>query len=528
MSEPTRVEMLTMHAEAEANLSKPERTPEEEAAHQLKKAEKNGKKREKRRKRRLSLMVITVAVFLAWLGSTVFVMFHEILASELGASHSRIKVALASYSVALIMIAIAGGRIADIIGRKRMFVIGGVGFSAAALFGLTVSSVESLVAVRAFMGFSAGLLLAATGGVLVSTMHGTTRHDAWLLWRGAGMAGMVLGPTVGPLIASAPNWRQLFVADALLMLIAVGIGSYSMKEKRDEQSVFTFAMLLPALLLGLGLLSPYLALIAAKEHWDSWTLSAGIVAAGIMCLFGFFALNRSSAYPLFDTDIVLHNRRLWITDLFGAIHVGALHIIVAAFTVILAANGELAPAEVGIVMLALTIPLITLHLLAHRLREQYGLNRPLETLIGCTLIVLSVGWWFATASRHPTYTMVLPSLFLMGSGFGMIRLFGHMGVIKATGKRWASTLFGTRTFSNHVGVAVGAILLGLILPATAAKALSNDDAMIAEQAAIVVSWAVTVVVICSAIFAAFKDEFLGHEEPHWHKPKAVSAEVITE
>ena len=84
-------------------------------------------------------------------------------------------------------------------------------------------------------------------------------------------------------------------------------------------------------------------------------------------------------------------------------------------------------------MLALTIPLITLHLLAHRFREQYRLTRPIETLIGCTLIVLSMVWWFAAASRHPTYVMVLPSLLLMGSGFGMIRLFGHMGVIKETG-----------------------------------------------------------------------------------------------
>jgi MFS family permease len=527
MSEAIPVEALKTQEEGEANLSKPERTPEEEAAHQLKKAEKKEKKREKRRKRRLSLIVITLAVFLAWLGSTVFIMFHADLASELGASHSRVKFALASYSVALIMIAVAGGRMADIIGRKRMFIIGGIAFSAAALLGLTVSSMALLVAVRAFMGFSAGLILAATGGVLVSTMHGTTRHDAWLLWRGAGMAGMVLGPTVGPLIASAPNWRRLFLADALLMLVAVGIGAYSMKEKRDKESVFTFALLLPATLLGLGLSSPYLALIIAKEHRASWALSAAIVAAGIACLFGFFALNRRSSQPLFDTDIVVHNRRMWITDLFGAIHVCALHIIVAAFAVILGVNGELSVSEVGIVMLALTIPLITLHLLAHRLREQYGLTRPIETFIGCTLIVLSVGWWFAVASGQPTYIRVLPSLFLMGSGFGMIRLFGHMGVIKATGKRWASTLFGTRTFSNHIGVAVGAIVIGFVLPATATKAVSNDP-MIAEQAAIAASWAVAVVVVCSAIFAAFKDEFLGHEDPHWHKPKAVSLEVMSE
>lgn len=521
MSEPTPVEAQTAQEEPRAIPPKPPRTPEEEAAHLLKKEEKKKKKAEKHKKHRLSLIAITLSVFLAWLGSTVFVMFHTILASDLGVTHSRVKLALASYSVALIMIAVAGGRVADILGRKRMFMIGGLAFSAAAIFGLTVASLWSLVAVRTFMGFSAGLILTATGGVLVSTMHGSTRHDAWLLWRGAGMAGMVLGPVVGPLITSGMSWRGLFISDALLMLVAVAIGAYSMKESRDEDSVFTFAHLLPTLLLGLGLLSPYLALLTAKEHLASWPLSAAIVGSGIACLIGFFVLNRSAAHPLFDTNIVLHNRRIWITDLFGAIHVGALFVIVAAFPVILEADTDLSAAAIGIGMLALTIPLITLHLLAHRFREQYGLTRPIETLIGCTLIVLSIVWWFAAASRHPTYVMIFPSLFLMGSGFGMIRLFGHMGVIKVTGKRWASTLFGTRTFSNHVGAAIGAIIIGFVLPAVSRHVLSHDPE-IAEQAATIAGVAVALVVFSSAIFAALRDEFLGHEDPHWHKAKEPS------
>ena len=524
MSEAAPAEPFKSREEPEVAPPKPPRTAEEEAAHLLKKAAKKTKKAEKKENRRLSLIAITLSVFLAWLGSTVFVMFHAMLASELGATHSHVKLALASYSVALIMIAVAGGRMADILGRKRMFLIGGLAFSTAALLGLTVTNVGSLVAVRAFMGFSAGLILTATGGILVSTMHGNTRHDAWLLWRGAGMAGMVLGPVIGPLIATASNWRRLFIADAVLMLVALAIGAHAMKESRDEDSVFTFDLLLPALLLGLGLLSPYLALLAGKEHMASWPLSAAIVVAGVVCLMGFLLLNRRSAHPLFDTNIFLHNRRMWITDLFGAIHVGALFVIVAAFPVILDANTDLSATEIGIGMLALTIPLITLHLLAHRFREQYKLTRPLETLIGCTLIVLSMVWWFAAASRNPTYIMVLPSLVLMGSGFGMIRLFGHMGVIKETGQRWASTLFGTRTFSNHVGAAIGAIVIGFVLPATSMHFLSNDP-QIAEQAALVAGVAVAVVVVSSAIFAAFKDEFLGHEDPHWHKPKAPSPDA---
>ena len=521
MSEATPVEPLKTQEASAARPPKPPRTPEAEAAHLLKKAEKKKKKGEKREKRRLSLIAITLSVFLAWLGSTVFVMFHASLASELGATHARVKIALASYSVALIMIAVAGGRMADIFGRKRMFMIGGLAFSAAALLGWTVTNMWSLVAVRALMGLSAGLILTATGGILVSTMHGTTRHDAWLLWRGAGMAGMVLGPVFGPLIASASSWRQLFIADALLMLVAVGLGAHAMKESRDEDSVFTFALLLPALLLGLGLLGPYLALLVAKEHLASWPLSAAIVVAGIACLLGFFVLNRRSSHPLFDTNIVLHNRRMWLTDLFGAIHVGALFVVVAAFPVILNADTDLSATGIGLGMLALTIPLIALHLLAHRFREQYRLTRQSETLMGCTLIVLSMVWWFAAASRHPTYVMVLPSLVLMGSGFGMIRLYGHMGVIKETGQRWASTLFGTRTFSNHSGAAIGAIVIGFVLPATLTDALSHDP-QIAAQAGIVAGVAVAVVVVSSAIFAAFKDAFLGLEDPHWHKPKAPS------
>ena len=119
------------------------------------------------------------------------------------------------------------------------------------------------------------------------------------------------------------------------MLIAVGLGVYAMKERHDKDSVFTFALLLPAVLLGLCLLSPYLALLMEREGVASWPFTAAIVVPGITCPWGFVVLNRKSSHPLFDTNIVLHNRRMWITDVFGAIHVGALFVVVAAFPVIL-------------------------------------------------------------------------------------------------------------------------------------------------------------------------------------------------
>ena len=101
---------------SDIELPKTPRTPAEEAAHRADKAK-------KKRVKALALSAITLSVFLCWLGSTVFIASHTVMAARLGISTLEVALALASYSVALIMIAIAGGRLCDIIGRKRMFII---------------------------------------------------------------------------------------------------------------------------------------------------------------------------------------------------------------------------------------------------------------------------------------------------------------------------------------------------------------------------------------------------------------------
>ena len=445
----------------------------------------------------------------------------RLLASELGVSHARVKLALASYSVALIMTAVAGGRLADILGRKRMFIIGGLAFSAAALLGLTVTNLWSLVAVRAFAGLSAALVLTATGRVLVSTMHGTTRHDGSLLWRGAGMAGMVLGPVIGPLVASGSTWRSLFVADAVFMLIAVGLGAYSMKERRDKDSVFTVALLLPAVLLGLGLLSPYLPLLLGKEGVASWPLSVAIVVPGIACLCGFVLLNRRSSHPLFDTNIFLPNRRLSITDLFGAIHVGALFVVVTAFPVILDADARSlvkgnrhphAGADDPLDHVASARASLPRAIRAHpgdRDTDRVQPHRPQHGVVVCgRLPEPDVSHDLAVAPADGHWIRPDPPL----------RPYGRHQADRQTVGIHA---LRHTDLQQPRGAAVGRVLIGYVLPATSMNALSNDP-QIAQQAALVAAVAVAVVVVSSTIFAAFKDEYLGVEDPHWHKPKKQS------
>lgn len=484
------------------------RTPEQLAARAF-------KNRKKQRKRFLTLVAITLAVFLSWLGSTIFVTSHNVVAQQFQTSHLTVTLTLSSYSIALIMIAIAGGRICDIVGRKRMFLIAGSMYVITGLVGATVDNLWSLLIVRILMGSCAALILTSTGGILVTTMHGTTRHDAWLLWRGAGMSGMVLGPVIGPIISTQTQWRLPFLFDASLMLVALALGAYAMKESRDTDSTFTLGLLFPTMLLGLGILSPYLAILAAKNQVANWSLVFTILIAGVACIGGFLILNRKASNKLFDTNIVLHNRRMWLTDIFGAIHVGALFVVVAAFTVILDADTNLSSVWIGIGLLPLVVPLISLHLAAHRFREKHGLTRQKETLIGCVLLGLSMTWWFFVGVQSPSYLTVLPSLILAGAGFGLIRLYGHMGVIKETGQRWSSTLFGTRTFSNHMGAGFGAVVVGFVL-ASASIGANTLEPEVGRQAGVVAGLAILLVIVSSAVFAWLKSELLGLEDPHWN------------
>ena len=119
--------------QGELEVPKTPRTPAEEAVHQADKAK-------KKKAQALALSAITLSVFLCWLGSTVFIASHKVMAAQLGISTLEVTLALASYSVALIMIAIAGGRLCDIIGRKRMFVIAAVVFSVTAVSGVLIEN----------------------------------------------------------------------------------------------------------------------------------------------------------------------------------------------------------------------------------------------------------------------------------------------------------------------------------------------------------------------------------------------------
>lgn len=469
----------------------------------------------KRARHRRAITSIAISVFVTWLGSTMFLTSHGVVAQHFQVSDTAITLALSAYPIALILVCVAGGRLSDILGRKSAFLWAGIAFTIVGLITPLARNVGELLVARALTGAAAGVILAATGGVLVTTMHGRTRHNAWLWWRGSSMAGIVLGPVLGPLIAATLAWRWVAPLSSILVVIALILGATSMDNSRDEDATFSFMMVLPAFLLGLGLLAPYLLLVFLHDSIDRSYLWGLILFMGIASIIGYVILNSRLANPVFDEDISEHNPRLWLTDAFSALHICGLFIALAAYAIVLGDGAGLTSVQTALAMLLMAVPTIGFHLSAHHVRNARGITRQWQTGIGVMLLALAVACFYAFNRSSITLWTMTPTLILAGSGFGMLRLFGHMGVIKVTGTRWAGTLFGTRVFGNHTGAAIGALIVGVTLAASTAPAVRQDPALV-QQAALAANIAIVCVIIVVGIFLILKRQMLGFDDVHWH------------
>lgn len=492
-------------------------TPEQRAARKHAKAV-------TRRRRRFTLAAITLAVFTSWLGSSVFLASHQALSIEFGASAQETTVAIASYSLALIAVAVAGGRFADLLGRRRVFLHASLVFVAAAvvqsLSPRWSDTIWIVLVTRTIMGACAGVILASTGGILITTLKGDVRHNAWLLWRGASLGGLVIGPVVGPVL-TASAWQVVAALCAALMAAAVVLAALGMDESRDEKSLVTAGLLVPAGFLGLVLLSPYVALLLLRSGGSSGEVLLVVALIGVVSVLGFVLSNRRFVFV--DDGVLTHNTRLWLTDAFSAMHVAGLFIVLAATGVVLEQGSGLSPVATGIALLAMSLPALGVHLLAHRIRERHALTRQRETLLGATLLVVAIAWWWLVARSSMSLWAMLPWMVVVGWGFGLMRLLGHLGIIKTTGKRWAATVFGTRTFGNHFGVAVGAVVVAVLLASQLTPARGVAASSLGQAAGDVAAWTMTAVVVLAGVFAALKYRLLGFEDPHWHPPAAEPA-----
>ncbi len=173
-------------------------------------------------RRWITLGIILIAVLIAGLDSTVLNVAIPTILRDFHTTLPRLQWVITGYSLTFAALLIIGGRLADIYGSRRLFMIGAACFGVGSLVAALSTGVVMLVIGEAVIeGIGASLMLPATLGILTSTFHGRERATAFAAWGATIGAAVALGPLLGGFLTTDFSWRWAFIINVIVVPFAI-------------------------------------------------------------------------------------------------------------------------------------------------------------------------------------------------------------------------------------------------------------------------------------------------------------------
>lgn len=421
----------------------------------------------------LGLSVLLLAGF-----ATVFDLFVVNVAipsmqADLGASFAQIGFIVAGYELAFGVLLITGARLGDLFGRRRLFVMGMVGFTlASALCGLAPST-NVLIGARVLQGLAAALLFPQLyASIRVNFGGNDSRRAFGLLGMTLGLAaiaGQVLGGWLVYADLFGLGWRSIFLVNVPIGLFAIAAAKWTPESRAPQRSALDW--------LGVALVSTGLALLLVPliegpgQGWPAWSLWALVSAAVLLAAFW-----RQQERRRIGGDLPLVDMRLLTQRRFslGAVLVLLIYSTSSSFFLCFAllvqtgfgldpfvAGSIFAPASAGFVLASLGAP---------RLVARWG---TFAITAGALVYAVSIGLliaqvWMAGAGLVPT--RLIPILIVVGVGQGFIMtplLNLVLGFVEEAQAGMASGVIST---VQQVGAALGVAVVGILFSAALAAA----------------------------------------------------------
>ena len=411
------------------------------------------------------LVLLCVAEFMVILDITVVNVALPSIGRALGLSAAGLPWVVTAYVLMTGGLTLLGGRAADLLGRKRVFLAGLALFTAASLASGLAPAAGALIGARAAQGLGAALLTPAALSVITATYAGAQRAAALSVWGALGAAGAAAGVLLGGVLTTWLGWRSVF-----LINVPVGAAAWVLAGRlipRPAAAGHGLARLdLTGALLGVtGLGTAIYAITGAPGHgWaSSWTI--GLLLGAAVLLAAFALAERTARDPLFPPR-AWRNRRLASGAL---VMLGATGVLVAAFFL-----GSLylqnvlgdSPVRAGLGFLPLVLVIGAGAHLASRLLARAGSR----VLAAAGLALMAAGaLLLAQASAAAGYPGLLPGFLVLGFGTGLVLPAASVTALADTGPGDAGLASGFLATAHELGAALGVA----VFTAIAAAAIST-------------------------------------------------------
>lgn len=424
------------------------------------------------RRRWITLVVVGLAQLMVVLDATVVNIALPSAQADLGFSDGGRQWIITAYSLAFGSLLLLGGRLSDLIGRKRTFLIGLVGFALASALGGAAGSFELLVAARALQG-AFGALLAPTALAVLTTTFVIPRERAraFGVFGAIAGAGGAVGLLLGGFLTEALDWRwnlyiNVFIAIAAFVGALVFVPALQRMGPRPKLDI-PGTILVSGALFGIV----YGFSNAETDGWDS-PLTWGMLAGAGVLLVAFVLWQRRAAHPLLPLSIVLDRNR-------GAAYSSVLIAGAGMFGIFLFVTYYLqvtlgySPIQTGLAFL----PMIGMLVLAAQLGTNLLVPRlgpKIMVPAGMTLGV--VGMILLTLlDEHSSYAPdVLVPLMVLGTAMGTIMPASMQTATLGVDRQFAGVASALVNTSQQVGGSIGTALLNTLAATAAADFLAAN------------------------------------------------------
>src|SRR6059058_2425488 len=249
-----------------------------------------------------TLFAVSFGLFMIMLDNTVVNVALPTMEKDLHVTLASLEWVVIAYALTFAALLITGGKLADLYGRRRIFVVGLAVFTLSSLACGLAPSAGFLIGARAVQGVGAALMNPATLSIITATFPPRQRGQAIGIWAGVSALALAIGPLVGGLIVDNVGWNWIFFVNVPVGVLGIVVSQLVIRESRDtshEQSID-----LPGLLTsGLALLSLSYALIEGNRHgWTSPEI-LGLFAAAAVLMGAFVVLERYQRLPMLDLSL---------------------------------------------------------------------------------------------------------------------------------------------------------------------------------------------------------------------------------
>jgi EmrB/QacA subfamily drug resistance transporter len=418
-----------------------------------------------------ALMVIAIAQLMVVLDASIVNIALPSMQADLGISDADRQWIVTAYTLTFGSMLLLGGRIADYQGRKKVFIIGLLGFAGASALGGISHSASTLFAARGLQGLFAALLApAALSLITVTFTDSKERAKAFGVYGAISGGGAAIGLVLGGLLTQYASWHWTLLVNVPIALLAVALAVPYVRDSRASGD--TKYDIPGAIAATTGLFC--LVFGITKAETDGWGSQSTItfLAVSVVLLFVFLFIEYRSSHPLLPLRIVLDRNRggAYLASFFVGIGMFSMFLFISYF---FQAVLGYSPLTSGLLFLPFSAGVIISAGIASQLLPRFGPRW--VTFTGFLLATAGMSLYLRLGADSTYAANILPSIVLMSLGMGLIFVPLSATALFGVGNHDAGVASAVLNTAQQIGGSIGIAFLNTIAAsATTAFIVENS------------------------------------------------------